>query len=214
MHNWLKSITWFRFIFHLRNKTCLQSLVKPRQTFGRIQKQISENPRVFTCSRILTDFAEIFNKLWRYGQVRAVPQMSCGRHACSVHSTEQWRSSSLQGSRAINRCFACSRQIIQISSFGHLGHRSRLAGLKSHKEFFRSHGGIQQDFPLYSDHFSHLRCGQSWYFLEKSAPDLATNTTFCTDIKSSVSRVDVQLRCHFLKRWYFVYANVRLDIFV
>ena len=58
----------------LRNITlssCLHSLVKPRRIFGRIWEQISEisktQLKVFTCSRILTIFAEVFTKLWWHG---------------------------------------------------------------------------------------------------------------------------------------------------
>ena len=112
--------------------------------------------------------------------------MNCfGLFACYKQSIYQQLLSSATAK------FVTTRSNIQnwtkMSTTSHLGHRCGLAGLELHRELIRTHGGVQQDFPLYSDHSSHLRRGQSSYVLEKSAPDLVTNATFCTDIKSSVS---------------------------
>ena len=61
---------------HLRNiKTCfpcLHSLVKTEAKLWENSRADQWKPetqsRVFICSRILTNFAEVFNRLWRYGQ--------------------------------------------------------------------------------------------------------------------------------------------------
>ena len=60
---------------HLRNKTCfpcLHSLVKTEANVWENLRADQWKPemqsRVFTCSRILTNFAKVFNRLWRHGQ--------------------------------------------------------------------------------------------------------------------------------------------------
>ena len=63
------------FLLHLRNKTCFP----PLHVLVKIAANVWENSRadqwkpetqsrVFTCSRILKNFAEVFNRLWRHGQ--------------------------------------------------------------------------------------------------------------------------------------------------
>ena len=62
-------------ISYLRNKTCflcLHGLVKAEanvwENSRADQWKPETQPRVFTCSRIPTNFAEVFNRLWRLGQ--------------------------------------------------------------------------------------------------------------------------------------------------
>ena len=59
------------YIFILEIQQILRAFIawwKPRRTFRRIAEQIRENQkhrlRVFTCSTIFTNFAEVFNRLW------------------------------------------------------------------------------------------------------------------------------------------------------
>ena len=61
--------------FNLRNKTCfpcLHSLVKTKVNVwenSRVdQWKPKKQSKVFTCSRVLTNFAVIFTRLWRHGK--------------------------------------------------------------------------------------------------------------------------------------------------
>ena len=60
---------------YLRNETCFPSLHSLVKTDANIWENLRADQwkpemqsRVFTCSRILTNFAEVFNRLWRHGK--------------------------------------------------------------------------------------------------------------------------------------------------
>ena len=68
-------ICWYIIYIHLRKKTsspCLHSLVKTEvnvwENSTADQWKPETQSRVFTSSRILTNVAEVFNRLWKHGE--------------------------------------------------------------------------------------------------------------------------------------------------